>query len=105
MHSVRKINYIDGYKISLTFDDKTTKVVNLESYLKRGVFLPLRDPEYFKLVKVKYDTLAWPNEADFCPDVLYEMGVDEPVKLQRKNTAQIKRQPAYALSKRPSKKK
>lgn len=74
MHFVRKINYIDGYKISVTFDDKKTKIVDLEFYLDKGVFLALRNPEYFKLVKVKYDTLVWPNKADFCPDVLYEIG-------------------------------
>lgn len=80
MHFVKKINYIDGYKISLTFDDKKTKIVDLESYLDKGVFLPLRDPDYFNLVKVKYDTLVWPNEADFCPDTLYEIGKDTPNK-------------------------
>lgn len=76
MRFVRKINFIDGYKISITFNDKKTKIVDLESYLDKGVFLPLRDHEYFKLVKVKYDTLVWPNEADFCPDVLYKIGVE-----------------------------
>jgi hypothetical protein len=76
MHFVKKINYIDGYKISLTFNDKKTKIVDVEPYLKKGVFLPLRDPEYFKKVKVRNDTITWPNEADFCPDVLYEIGKD-----------------------------
>ena len=74
MHFVRKINYIDGYKISLTFDDKKTKIVDIEPYLDKGIFLTLRDLDYFNLVKVKYDTIVWPNEADFCPDVLYEIG-------------------------------
>lgn len=74
MHLVKKINYIDGYKISLTFEDSVTKVVDLESYLDKGVFLPLRDPNYFKSVVLSYDTLVWPNDADFCPDVLYEIG-------------------------------
>lgn len=74
MHFVKKINQIDGYKISLTFDDKKTKIVDIEPYLDKGIFLTLRDPDYFKLVKVKYDTIVWPNEADFCPDVLYKIG-------------------------------
>lgn len=78
MHFVKKINQIDGYKIYLTFDDNETKVVDLESYLDKGVFLPLRDPKYFNLVKVRYDTLVWPNQADFCPDVLYKIGKEIP---------------------------
>jgi hypothetical protein len=77
MHLVKKINYIDGYKISLTFNDKKTKVVDIEPYLNKGVFLPLKDSTYFNLVKVKYDTIVWPNEADFCPDVLYKIGKEE----------------------------
>lgn len=74
MHLVKKINYIEGYKICLTFEDKVTKIVDLEPYLDKGVFLPLRDPKYFNLVSLSYETIVWPNEADFCPDVLYEIG-------------------------------
>lgn len=76
MHLVKKINYINGYKISITFNDKKTKVVDIEPYLTKGVFLPLRNLEYFKTVKISGNTLTWPNEADFCPDVLYEIGED-----------------------------
>jgi hypothetical protein len=64
--------------------------VDIEPYLDKGVFLPLRDPEYFNLVKVKYDTLVWPNEADFCPDVLYEIGKDVE-KITKKSTPRKKR--------------
>lgn len=77
MHLVKKINRIDGYKISLTFNDKKRKIVDLEPYLDKGIFLLLRDPEYFKKVKISGHTLVWPNEADFCPDVLYEIGENE----------------------------
>jgi Protein of unknown function (DUF2442) len=89
MHLVRKINYIEGYKISLTFNDKKTKLIDIQPYLKKDVFLPLKDFEYFKMVKVKNDTITWPNEADFCPDVLYKIGIDiseekKPKKTQSK---------------------
>lgn len=80
MHLVKKINYIDGYKISITFNDKTTKVVDIEPYLTKGVFLPLKDPDYFNMVKLSGNTLVWPNEADFCPDVLYEIGKEIKTK-------------------------
>jgi len=82
MHLVKKINHIEGYKINFTFNDNKTKIVDLEPYLDKGVFLPLRDPDYFKMVKVSGHTLVWPNDADFCPDVLYEIGQD--VKEQKK---------------------
>jgi len=89
MHLVRKINYIDGYKISLTFDDRETKIVDIEPYLNKGIFLTLRDRDYFNMVKVKDDTIVWPNEADFCPDVLYEIGVpvaSKPLHRKRKSS-------------------
>src|SRR5260221_14319093 len=95
MHLVKKINHIDGYKISITFNDKKTKVVDIEPYLTRGVFLPLRDPDYFKLVKLSGNTLVWPNEADFCPDVLYEIGkeIQVPAKPSiRRNSTRITRE-------------
>lgn len=88
IYSVKKINYIDGYKISITFNDNKTKIVDAEPYLKKGVFLPLRDHNFFKQVKVIGNTLVWPNEADFCPDVLYEIGVE--VKKPAKKTTQKK---------------
>lgn len=101
MHLIKKINYIDGFKISVTFDDKKTKIVDLESYLDKGIFLQLRDLDYFKLVKVKYDTLVWPNDADFCPDVLYEIGEDIKEKKEKKNSEQRK-QISKAATKKPS---
>lgn len=90
MHLVKKINYIDGYKISLTFNDKKTKIVDIEPYLKRGVFLPLRDQDYFKKVRLSGNTIVWPNDADFCPDVLYEIVVDE-IKAKKKSVLKQKR--------------
>jgi Protein of unknown function (DUF2442) len=38
-----------------------------------GVFLPLRDPEFFRKVDIypEGDTIFWPGEVDICPDTLY----------------------------------
>jgi len=76
MHIVKKMKYVDSYKLALTFDDRKTKIVDLERYLDKGVFLPLRDIDYFKKVQLNNEagTIVWPNEADFCPDVLYKIG-------------------------------
>jgi len=40
-----------------------------------GVFLKLRDVEYFGRVAVIYGTATWPNEQDICPDTLYQEAV------------------------------
>jgi hypothetical protein len=36
----------------------------------------LRDPAYFRrfTVNPEIDTIVWPNNADFSPDFLYEIG-------------------------------
>lgn len=109
MHLVKKINYIDGYKISLTFNDNKTKIVDIEPYLDKGIFLPLRDPAYFNLVKLSGNTIVWPNEADFCPDVLYEIGEDQEISVRsHRQTSgkkvQLRHQTSYAMTKKRTKK-
>lgn len=76
MHLVKKVNYISKYKLLLTFEDNTTKVVDLESYLEGEIFDPLKDVNYFKTVKLNpdIDTIVWDNGADLSPDFLYEIG-------------------------------
>jgi len=76
MHWVVDAEYLSGYKVRLTFEDGTQKVVDLEPYLEGEIFEPLRDPEYFKQVRFnpETETIEWPNGADFSPDFLYEIG-------------------------------
>ena len=74
LHAVKKVEYIKDYKLKLTFRNKDVKVVDLEKELWGPMFEPLKDIEYFKKVKTDGHTIVWPNEVDFCPDVLYEMG-------------------------------
>jgi hypothetical protein len=83
MHRVKKVEHAGEYKLKLTFSDHTVKVVDLQSYLTKGVFLTLRDIDYFKKVSIQGHSIAWPNEADFCPDVLYEIGTPVISSLHR----------------------
>ena len=78
LHTVKKVEYLEGYKLKLTFDDNKVKVVNLENMMKRAknMFLPLVNLEYFKQVSCDGITICWPNGVDLCPDVLYKMGED-----------------------------
>jgi hypothetical protein len=47
--------------------------VDLASELEGEVFLPLRDPAAFRVVRVhpELHTLTWPNGAYFAPEFLY----------------------------------
>ncbi len=86
MHTIKSVHYIEGYKLKLTFNDKKTVVVDLEKYLDKGIFLTLRDVNYFKKVFITGGTIAWPNEADFCPDVLYDIDEEKKKSIVRRRT-------------------
>jgi hypothetical protein len=85
MHWVKQAQYLEDYKLLLTFNDKKKKVVDFKKMLrgfKGEVFRPLKDLQYFKKFKLDLNTIVWPNEADVCPDVLYMEG--ELVKEENK---------------------
>lgn len=82
MKTVKAVTYIDGYRLKLLFNDKKTKIVDLSDVVRNGgyYFKPLQDIDLFKQVSLDDDehpsSIRWPNDADFCPDALYEMGID-----------------------------
>ncbi|HLG16940.1 MAG TPA: DUF2442 domain-containing protein [Blastocatellia bacterium] len=74
---------LDGHQLELTFKDGLKAVVDLDRVIRsfEGVFAPLKDPEYFRLVRVDTEigTIVWPNGADLCPDVLYSYASGKPI--------------------------
>jgi hypothetical protein len=76
MHYVTEARHVTGHKIKVRFEDGQTKLVDLGSHLDGPIFEPLRDPAYFRCFTVnsEIDTIVWPNNADFSPDFLYEIG-------------------------------
>lgn len=75
---VIKAEYLEGYRIRLWFNNQTCKVVDLSDSLKGEVFQPLHDLETFKCFSIKFNTIEWENGADFAPEYLYEIGIEEP---------------------------
>ncbi len=73
---VKKVEYLNGYKIVLTFNDGTVKEVDLKEELHGEMFEPLKDLNLFKKIKINQDTntIEWENGADFAPEFLYEIG-------------------------------
>jgi uncharacterized protein DUF2442 len=73
---------LGDYRLYLRFEDGVEGVVDLAPHLSfRGVFEPLRDPEYFAQVGVDavLGTVVWPNGADLDPDVLYGRVTGTPI--------------------------
>lgn len=74
LYDVTAFEIVGDYTLRVTFDDGTTQIVNLEPALVGEMFAPLRDPDFFRQVRLDPEirTLVWPNGADFDPYVLHE---------------------------------
>jgi hypothetical protein len=71
MH-VTQANYIDDYRVSISFNDGVKGEIDLSSELYGEVFEPLKDKSFFKSFKLEGHTLSWSNGADFAPEFLRE---------------------------------
>ncbi len=64
------------YGLLVSFDDGESLHVDLTDELWGEVFEPLRDPDYFRQVRLNAETgtVEWPNGADLAPSFLRELG-------------------------------
>jgi len=90
MLRVKKVEYLDKYKLNILFSNGRSKVVDFEDWIaEENVYLkPLRKIEYFKRVCIddlNY-SICWPNGADFSPDVLFEAGKEVKIKGRRRSS-------------------
>lgn len=68
----RAVEPLEGFRVRVTFEDSTQRVIDLESYLHGPIFEAIRsDPAVFRSMKVEEGIIAWENGADIDPDVLY----------------------------------
>jgi len=83
--TVIDVRVLGPYSVELTFADGVRGVVDLSNRIvgRGGVFKPLEDPAYFRQVRVNQElgTIVWPNDVDYCPDLLYRWAMGEPVSL------------------------
>ena len=61
---------IEDHVLELHFRDGYVGRIDLGPALWGPVFEPLKNQEYFRQFRLEDDTIRWPNDADFCPDVL-----------------------------------
>jgi hypothetical protein len=71
---ITSATYLEDYRIRLVFNDGTAKTIDLKNELNGSVYEPLRQLDYFKQFKIKYNTVEWPNGADYAPEYLYNIG-------------------------------
>src|SRR5437870_11285865 len=61
---------LQAHVLELHFGDGYVGQLDFRAALWGPVFEPLKDPAYFHKFRLEDDTVRWPNDADFCPDVL-----------------------------------
>jgi hypothetical protein len=73
MYRVKKVEYLDGYRLKLRFNNGQKRIIDLSGELKnaKNKFLDLVDLSYFKKVECDGITILWPNGIDFCPEWLF----------------------------------
>jgi hypothetical protein len=71
---IKAVEVIAPYTLRLSFADGTVGDVDFTAREWRGVFEPLRDPEYFERVEVDPEsgTITWPDGLDMAPEPLYD---------------------------------
>ncbi len=71
MVRIRSVQPLGGFNVRLGLTDGSVVERDLSELIAGCVFEQLRaDPDAFRAVIVDSGTLAWPNGADLCPDVV-----------------------------------
>ena len=72
--TLKSAEYLDCYRLRLSFSDGKTGSIDLASELWGEIFEPLKDLDLFRSFKVDHElgTIVWPNGADFAPEFLYQ---------------------------------
>jgi hypothetical protein len=63
---------VGPFTLALEFDDGASQTIDFAPILHGRIYTPLRDPKFFAQVRIDpdFDTLVWPNDADFDPATL-----------------------------------
>jgi hypothetical protein len=83
---VTDVEPLDNYRLRISFSDGVVREVDFAPLLLDAdgtLAEPLRDPAYFRQVRVDQDsrTIVWPNGLDPDPEVLH--GDYEPAQLSK----------------------
>jgi hypothetical protein len=82
---ITHVRHVQDYRLELTFSNGVQAELDFRDRIvgRGGVFAPLEDLDFFRRVRVdpEIGTLVWPNDVDFCPDVLYGEATGTPLPM------------------------
>ena len=82
MHfNITKAEYLNDYRIRLSFRDGSSGVADLSSYPDPdNVFKVFLDQDYFREFRIDFGTLVWGDgEVDLAPETLYALATGKEV--------------------------
>jgi hypothetical protein len=76
---VVNVRCVGDHRLRLEFENGRSGELDFANEEWRGVFEPLRDPSFFSQVELddELGTIVWPNGADFAPETLHQMVVEQ----------------------------
>ncbi|MBE0625156.1 MAG: DUF2442 domain-containing protein [Burkholderiales bacterium] len=72
---VKSVHALDDYKLEVSFENGESRKFDVKPYLGRGIFVRLRNPEFFRSVRVIAGSIGWPGGLDLSYDTLYVDGL------------------------------
>ena len=81
---VTSAEYIEEYRIKVSFNDGRKGIADLSGAFHGPVFEPLKDRTFFAQVKIdkEMETICWPNGADLAPEYVYFQAFKNDPELQ-----------------------
>lgn len=74
MLKVTHVESLENYKLKVKLSNGRTGIFNVAPYLGKGIFVELKDKDYFCAARTAFGGVVWPHEQDFSADTIaYEM--------------------------------
>ena len=78
MLHVESAKYCSEYKITVTFNDGSSHLVDFENTISndsRAIVSALKDLTVFKDFSIQHHTIAWANGLDFAPEFIKDCSI------------------------------
>ena len=75
LQDIINAEYVEGYKLKITFENGHSGIVDFSDYTKRGgVFKKFKDLDFFINFTVSRElgTIVWGGNIDIAPETLYK---------------------------------
>lgn len=69
---VNSVKANENFSLLLTFADGSEKLYDARPLLKKAIYAPLNNIDFFLSAKAEYGTVVWSDEVDIAPEHLYE---------------------------------